>query len=325
MNIKAAILALICLPIAAWADNMPIDNDDSATSPTPSAEANPSTTETIEATSPEAPGDTLTIIDAKGQTFRIPAELIGGGSLAREVSLTAVDQPEVPPLKGPKSRRIDRGIRRETFISKGSWMGGGTFSFSDYENDNLNILVFKDIDGDGYSFSVSPFAGYFFRNDMMIGVRLNYKRSHFDLESFELNLGEDFNISLDNLYWLEQTFEASGIYRTYMSVGRSKVFGLFNEVRLTYAYSSGKNSTGTGTEYDGTHQTAHSLCLGIAPGLTAFVTNRSAVEVSLGVMGYGMKWVDQTTNQVESGKKRSLSGNFRINLFSINIGMTFYL
>ena len=37
------------------------------------------------------------------------------------------------------------------------------------------------------------------------------------------------------------------------------------------------------------------------------------------------KWQNQKTNQVETGMRRTSSGNFKINLFSINIGMTFYL
>lgn len=127
------------------------------------------------------------------------------------------------------------------------------------------------------------------------------------------------------MYYLEHKYEVSGFLRSYMPVGRSKIFGLFNECRLSYGYSTGKNSTGSGTEYDGTFERAHSLQIGIAPGLTAFVTNFAAVEVSMDVMGFEFKWQDQKTNQVETGMRRTSSGNFKINLFSINIGMTFYL
>ena len=42
-------------------------------------------------------------------------------------------------------------------------------------------------------------------------------------------------------------------------------------------------------------------------------------------MGFDFKWIDQETNQIEEGQRRVSSGNFKINLFSINIGMTFYL
>ena len=224
-----------------------------------------------------------------------------------------------------RPKRIDREIMKSVFIPKGQWMAGGTVSYSEHDEDNLNFLVLKDVQGLGYTFSVSPYVGYFFKDNVSAGMRFGYNRTYLNMENFDLNLGEDFNISLKNLYYLEHKYEVSGFLRTYTPIGKSKIFGLFNEVRLTYGYSEGKNSTGSGTEYDGTFERAHNLQLGIAPGMTAFVTDWSAVEVSVGVMGYNFKWQDQKTNQIESGKRRTSSGNFKINLFSINIGMTFYL
>lgn len=227
--------------------------------------------------------------------------------------------------KNSRPRRIDREIMKTVFIPGGQWMAGGTVSYSEHDENNLNFLVLKDVQGLGYTFSLSPYIGYFFRDNMSAGVRFAYNRTYLDLENFELNLGEDFNINLKNLYWLEHKYEVSGFLRTYMPIGKSRIFGLFNEVRLTYGYSTGKNSTGSGTEYDGTFERTHNLQVGIAPGMAAFVTDWSAVEVSVGVMGYNFKWQDQTTNRTETGSRRTSSGNFKINLFAINIGMTFYL
>lgn len=223
------------------------------------------------------------------------------------------------------SQRIDREIAKLVFIPQGQWMAGGTFSYSEHEENNLNFLVLKNIEGLGYTFNVSPYVGYFFKNNMSAGVRFAYNRTYLDMSNFEVNLGDDFKISLKDLYYLEHNYEVSGFLRTYVPLGKSKIFGLFNELRLTYGYGVGKNSTGSGTEYDGTFEKAHMLQLGIAPGMSAFVTNWSAVEVSIGVMGYGVEWKKQKTNQVEDGSRRTSSGNFKINLFSINIGMTFYL
>lgn len=221
--------------------------------------------------------------------------------------------------------RIGREITKMTFIPKGTWMTGGTASYSEHDEDNLNFLVLKDVKALGYTFSISPYVGYFFKDNVAAGMRFAYNRTYLDMDNFELNLGEDFNINLNNLYWLEHKYEVSGFLRTYMPIGKSKIFGLFNELRLTYGYGEGKNSTGSGTEYDGTYERSHNFLIGMAPGLTAFITDWSAVEVSVGVMGYNFKWVNQTTNQIETGKKRTSSGDFKINLFSINIGMTFYL
>lgn len=243
------------------------------------------------------------------------------------VDLTVTDDEPVYYEK-PKSgrvQRINRDIMKATFIPKGQWMAGGTVSYSEHDEGNLNFLVLKDVEGRGYTFSVSPYVGYFFSNNCAAGVRFTYNRTYLDMKNFEVNLGEDFNISLDNLYWLEHKYEVGGFLRTYMPIGSGNIFGLFNEVRLTYGYSAGKNSTGSGTEYDGTFEKSHNLQIGFAPGLTAFITDWSAVEVSVGVMGYNFKWTDQVSNQIETGKRRTSSGNFKINLFSINIGMTFYL
>lgn len=220
--------------------------------------------------------------------------------------------------------RIDRDVQTRVFIPKGTWMAGGTVSYSEHEQDNLNFLVIKDVEGNGYDFSVSPYVGYFFRNNMAAGIRFAYNRDYLDLGNLDIDLG-DLTLSFNDLYYLEHKYEVSGFFRSYIPIGRSKVFGLFNEMRLTYGYGEGKNSTGSGTEYDGTYQTVQNFQIGFAPGLTAFITNWAAAEVSVGVMGFDFKWTDQKTNQVETGKRRVSSGNFKINLFSINLGMTFYL
>lgn len=221
-------------------------------------------------------------------------------------------------------KRIDRDVQSQVFIPKGTWMAGGTVSYSEHDENNLNSLVIKDVEGKGYDFNVSPYAGYFFRDNIAAGFRFAYNRDYLDLGNLDMDLG-DLTLSFKDLYYLEHKYEASGFLRTYMPIGRSKVFGLFNEARLTYGYGRGKNSTGSGTDYDGSFQTVQNLQIGFAPGLTAFITDWSAVEVSVGVMGFNFKWIDQETNRVEEGSQRVSSGNFKINLFSINIGMTFYL
>lgn len=58
-------------------------------------------------------------------------------------------------------QRIDREIQKTVFIPKGTWMAGGTVSYSEHNESNLNFLVLKDIEGKGYDFSVSPYFGYF--------------------------------------------------------------------------------------------------------------------------------------------------------------------
>ena len=198
--------------------------------------------------------------------------------------------------------KFDREIQTGLFVPKGAWLVGTTLSYTELRSTDFKLLVLKDLNGDGYTFKISPFGGYFFAD-----------------------LGDDLNFNVADQNFWDHSFMVSGFLRTYMGLGKSKVFGFFNEARLSYGYGQGKDTSGKGNDKTGSYQTTHNLQIGIAPGLAAFVTNFAAVEVSVGVMGFDFKWIQQTRNQVETGHYNKSSGNFKIDLFSINIGMTFYL
>ena len=223
--------------------------------------------------------------------------------------------------------RVDREISKVVFVPKGTWMGGASISYSQLNFDNMNYLLVKDVDANGYTFGVNPYVGYFIKNNMAVGLRLTYNRSLVDLGNFALNLGDDFKINLKDMYYKEHDFQVAAFARTYMPLGKSKVFGFFSEARLVYGRSQAKIRNGNyeqGT-LDGTFSESNSLRIGFAPGFTAFVQNWMAVEVQMGIMGFNFKWTEQTTNQVEQGSQNNFSGRFSIDLFSINIGTTIYL
>ena len=69
----------------------------------------------------------------------------------------------------------------------------------------------------------------------------------------------------------------------------------------------------------------YTLSLGISPGIVAFATNNMAVEVNVGVMGISYTHTKQVHNQVTVGKRNTSMMNFKVNIFSIGLGMAFYL
>ena len=77
-----------------------------------------------------------------------------------------------------------------------------------------------------------------------VGGRFSYKRYFFNLGEFDLNLGDDFNIGLKDLYYLQHNYESTLFVRSYLPLGNSKIFGLFGEFQLNYTFAEGKNSTG---------------------------------------------------------------------------------
>ena len=96
-------------------------------------------------------------------------------------------------------QRVDRSAVKAVFVPKGLWMMGATVNYMQWDNQNENLLVLKNLNIDGHSLSVSPAFGYFVKNNFAIGLRYNYGRNYFFLGSMDLNLGEDFNISLEDL------------------------------------------------------------------------------------------------------------------------------
>lgn len=225
-----------------------------------------------------------------------------------------------------KETKYDRGIVMKTFIPKGQWMVGATFSYSEHVDDNFEFLsVLKDINSEGYTFKVTPLVSYAIRNNISIGGRFAYSRSYTKLDKIDLSLGDDLSFSVEDYHDISSTYSGAVFIRTYLNLGDSKRFGLFNEARVTYGYSTSKSTTGLGPDLSGMHQLKHSLNIGVAPGLTVFINDFSAVEASVNVAGLDFKWYDQTKDQVYKGSRRASSANFKINLLSIDLGIVFYL
>ncbi len=220
---------------------------------------------------------------------------------------------------------IRRDAMKTVFIPKGQWMLGVQVAWNQWNNDNLNYLILKDINFEGYTFSAGPYLGYFFRDNLAVGTRFSYKRYYFNMAELDLNLGEDLNISLKDLYYLQHNYKTTAFLRYYMPIGRSKIFGLFGELQLNYTYSEGRNTTGSKETLTAVYESCNEMELGLAGGAVVFLTDYLSSEIMLNVGGYHVKWGDQNTNNIEHGKVSNSGANFRINLFSIKFGVTYYL
>lgn len=224
-----------------------------------------------------------------------------------------------------RSHPFDRGIDQIVFVPKGQWLIGGNISFQDYTENNYKFLIVEDIDLDAYMFKVSPFIGYFVADNIALGARLVYSRTSADVGSVNLKINDDLSFGINDLTYIQHQYDVSLFLRNYINLGTQRRIGLFNETRLTYGGGQGKLVNSSKEEVKGTYQKLRSLQLGLAPGIVAFVTDNVGVEVSVGVLGLKYNTINQVTNQVETGKHRRTSANFKIDLFSINLGMAFYI
>jgi hypothetical protein len=220
---------------------------------------------------------------------------------------------------------INREAVKNVFIPKGQWMFGGQITWRQLNSSNLNYLIVKDTNLEGTTFSVCPYLAYFFADNIAVGARFSYNRNVMNLGNLDLNLGDDFNIGFNNLYYHQQNYETSAFLRSYLPIGNSKIFGLFGELQLNYMLSKGSNTSGSGESLTSVCERLHNMEINFAGGISMFFTDYIAAELMLNVGGYRVKWGEQNKNNTETGSLINSGANFRVNLFSLKFGITYYL
>lgn len=224
--------------------------------------------------------------------------------------------------------RSQRGLTdtHNLFIPKGQWVFGGTASYSTHTNQSYQFLIVEGINSTGYTFKVSPMIAYAFRNNMALGGRFIYSRTLLKLDKASINFGDEgssVDLNVRDYYALQHNYQVAAIWRQYIPLGRNKRFALYNEMSLAGGGSQARFANDSPVK--GTYQKGYSFSLGISPGIIAFATNNMAVEVNVGVMGITYDHTEQVHNQVTVGERNISQMNFKINIFSIGLGVAFYL
>lgn len=216
-------------------------------------------------------------------------------------------------------------IADNVFVPKGQWIVGSSVSYSEHTENNYQFLVIDKFNADGYTFKVSPLLVYGVKDNLGMGGRFSYGRTLTRFNGLNLGLGDDLTVSLDDTYELSHSYSVMAVMRNYINLGSSKRFALFAETQLQFGGSQSKLVTRSGDELTGTYSKSVDLGIGISPGIVAFINNYTAVEVSVGVLGIEYGKVHQTRDQIYSSDRTTNVANFRINLFSIGLGIAFYL
>ncbi len=224
--------------------------------------------------------------------------------------------------------RKERGLTdvRNLFVPKGQWIFGGTASYSTHTNEGYRFLIVEGINSKGYTFRVSPMVAYALHDNMAVGARFAYSRTLLKLDGATLKFGDEDSgttIVAKDYYALKHSYTTAFIWRQYIPLGNNKRFALFNEMSLAGGATQARFANDAPVK--GTYETGYTLSLGISPGIVAFATNNMAIEVNVGVMGITYNHTKQVHNQVTVGKKNTSMMNFKVNIFSIGLGMAFYL
>ena len=174
-------------------------------------------------------------------------------------------------------QEFKRKLEQVTFVPKGAYVTGISVNYSQSDQNKYQFLIFENLSGDTYEFKVSPTLMYCFKDNLTAGGRFSYARQRTRLNSADIVLGADTEYNIDDLYSVSHNYIGSALFRTYLSLGRSTRFGIFNEVQVQVGGGQSKLVSGSGNSITGTYERNFQFNVGLAPGLSVFLSNYSAI------------------------------------------------
>lgn len=262
-------------------------------------------------------------------TAQMSAQVVRKDSLSRQRTIELLDEKvivgdDTVSIIIPEHNfgRYDRGLYNFLFIPKGQWSFGLSASYGELNTDDVQVLsILKDVDFKGKIYSIQPTVAYFIRNNQSIGLKLTYSRGTADLANLALDFDDDINFTLKDVSYYTESYVLGAFYRNYVGLGRSKRFGIFNEVDLSFQSGASRFNRLYNDEPKSTKTTVTQASLNFSPGVAVFIQDNVAFNVSFGV--FGLKWrkEHQLTDGVDEGTRFSSGANFRFNIFNINFGL----
>lgn len=249
----------------------------------------------------------------------------GGAAAQIEVVKDSVEMTQFSRDEEIRRHRCQRGLVNlvNAIVPKGHWIAGVTGSYSAHSNDNYMLAVIEGVESMGYTIDVSPMVSYALADNLAVGVRFEYGRSLLKIDDADLVFGEDINLSVIDYYALQNSYTLMGVMRQYIPLGNAKRFAFFSEVRVHGGYFQSKYAFDR--PVSGTFSEGYSFGIGVVPGIVAFATNDVAFEVTVGMLGVGYTHTSQVHNQVYTGEVDASAMNFKVNLLSIGLGVSFYI
>ena len=179
------------------------------------------------------------------------------------ISLTALGA----AFPASAQQEFKRKLEQVSFVPKGAWISGVSVSYSQSDQSKYQFLIIENINGDTYTFKVSPMLMFCFKDNLAAGGRFSYSRQRTRLSSADIVLDSETSYNIDNLYSISHSYHGTALFRSYLSLGRSTRFGLFNEVQLQLGGGQSKLVNGVGENLSGTYQRTFYFNVGLAPGL----------------------------------------------------------
>ena len=230
---------------------------------------------------------------------------------------------------GANAKKVDRGLGnpKSVYIPKGTVALGGTVGYNRFnatgENSSTGgtlVSLVTDLNGNIGMLTASAGVSWFFADNLSMGLRAGYVNTAVDVNNASLMS----SLSFSNKHIVSQIFNGALAFRGYIPLFNSKVVALFGEARLTGGFGFSKDYAETSRGKEGTYADLYNITLGLYPGVSVFVTNGIAFEISLPLLEGGYEWNLQTKGEAHDSELSHGFANFKPSLLGLNLGIVFH-
>lgn len=237
------------------------------------------------------------------------------------------------PGKLIQVNRVDREIDKSAFAYKSEWLCGVSASYGTLTSADSDLaLVVENLKLGGSIVSVKPYFGYFYRNNLAIGVRFGYTRMAGQFDNANINLGNFINgieFSTDGigLNYLSNAYSFSFFHRAYVPIDKRGRFGVFGELELEGQFGRSNFGFMYNNEWNTSISDTYKVAFNFNPGVAAYVFPNVCATVSFGLGGLQYTHIKQFDAEMNpTGGTRDFSKlRYRLNIAEINIGVTVHL
>lgn len=221
---------------------------------------------------------------------------------------------------------IDRGLGNphSTYIPKGTVALGLSGNYHSYnaggeQGYSLYGLV-TDLSGQITTAGASASLACFVADNMSLGLRFQYAHTGIDLD----NASMMSLLTLSNKHVATETYTGALAFRGYLPLFNSKVLALFGEARLNGSMGYNKDYENLDRGKVGSYADVSSLSLGLYPGVSVFVTDCIAFEVSLPLLEAGYEWTRQIQGQAHDAAGSHAFAQFQPGILGLHLGINIH-
>lgn len=213
---------------------------------------------------------------------------------------------------------------------KGTWLLGGTLSAKSNSLSDIDLLVVDVEKFDQRAFNLRLEGSYFFKENISVGLGLQFGEDKADLVANLLN--NSYKRDIRNF---SRSYGALGFIKNHIPVSSNNVFYVTNQTELYYGYKSGPSETYISDILERKYSKKHSMGVSIRPGILIFLTDNFAFDLNMGILGFSHSQENVSynyppnnppseSNRKNDSKNKTTNLNLKFDLLKIGFGFSYY-